>query len=130
MGISIPEEKITDALITAYMKHRRGPESDLIWQEHFQELADMLIKHGIVSPLVRWTEITDDPATLPPVGMAVWTQSDQNEVEVLVRNDGTLSGQDVHYWERPAELYLGTNQKFEFVCLSHASVAITHWRPI
>lgn len=50
MGISIPEEKITDSLITAYMKHRRGPEGDLIWQELFQELADILIKHGIVSP--------------------------------------------------------------------------------
>lgn len=50
MSISIPEEKITNALIDAYMKHRRGPEGDLIWQEHFQELADILIKHGIVSP--------------------------------------------------------------------------------
>ena len=59
MGISIPEEKITDALITAYMKHRRGPEGDLIWQEHFQELADILIKHGIVSPPAD-VELDDD----------------------------------------------------------------------
>lgn len=106
-----------------------------LWDKAFncwviEDIARVLIKHGIVSSPVSWTEITDDPATLPPIGVAVWTQSDQNDVEVLVRNDGTLSGQTVHYWERPICAYIGTSQRIEHICTHHASVTITHWRPI
>jgi hypothetical protein len=50
--MQIDPEKITDALIDDYMKFRLGPDDPLIWQEHFQGLCDLLIKHGLVSPPV------------------------------------------------------------------------------
>lgn len=102
MSISIPEEKITDALIDAYMKHRQGPEGDLIWQEHFQELADILTKHGIVSEPNKWVEITDDPETWPPekVAVLVW---DTLEIRIAFY--------DKDEWSAPLKPYLMRNQK-------------------
>lgn len=113
MGISIPEEKITDALITAYMKHRRGPEGDLIWQEHFQALADMLIKHGIVSPPVKGIVIDHSNPTAFPLEWIVIDHSSpatfppENE-RVVVRLKG--GGRDF--------------------CEGKVMPNYTHWRPI
>ena len=50
--IEITPESITDKLITDYMAWRNQPDDPLIWQEHFQGLVDVLIKHEIVSPPV------------------------------------------------------------------------------
>ena len=122
MSISIPEEKITDALIDAYMKHRQGPEGDLIWQEHFQELADILIKHGIVSPPVRWIEITDDPSTWPPVNTVVLV--DDNGIKLAFIDPASK-------WRAPLGTYLTKNQKIGWNGSKYMkNQRIFDWRPI
>lgn len=62
--IEIPESKLTDALIEDYMAFRRGPDDPLIWQEHFQDLCGLLIKHGLVSPPVYVIRDTDNDRLL------------------------------------------------------------------
>ena len=79
--------------------------------------------------MAEWVEITDDNS-LPPHGVAVWTQSDQNEVDVLVRNDGTLTGWSVYYWERPKGLYLDEGNKIAWMCTELTIVTVVRWRAI
>ena len=51
--IEITPKQITEGLIADYMAWRNQPDDPLIWQEHFQGLVDVLVRHEIVSPPVH-----------------------------------------------------------------------------
>ena len=51
--IEIPPELITNDLIADYKAWRLHQTEFSHWQEHFQDLVDVLIKHEIVSPPVH-----------------------------------------------------------------------------
>lgn len=76
---SIKPEDITESLIDDYMKFRLGPDDPLIWQQHFQSLCGLLIKHGIVSPPVYCERYRDGRLKKSPFGhVQVFTEGQEH----------------------------------------------------
>lgn len=95
-----------------------------LWDKAFncwviEDIAQVLIKHGIVSEPNKWVEITDDPATWPSVGSIVWA-ANKNRKKAVLMFDGFENGRRL--WRK------ATKMKFGDYASNHGP--ITHWRPI
>ena len=121
MSVKIHESKITNELIDDYLTFRRGPDDPLIWQVHFQTLAAILIKHGLVQPVPQWTEITDDPATLPEMGRTVVIRHVEG-YEMFGFLESCWYESSLASWSKRDQLIEGD--------LLNESETPTHWRPV
>ena len=86
---------------------------------------------ALYNKLSRWIEITDDPATWPPVGSIVWAVNEYREVAVLMF-DGFEHGRML--WRKATKMKLGHYPDEDKIVFKYSITAdhgpITHWRPI
>ena len=96
--------------------------------EHGEAKAAALTVYNLMTPL--WVEITDDPATLPPMDDLIVVRIDKGGHES--RGFRTLiAGENEWCWALPLCTNWDKNsQKIAIDDAEHRDWIVTHWRPI
>jgi len=90
--------------------------------------AAALTTYNMMAP--QWTEITADPATLPPMDDLMVVRIEEQGLEFLgVRTP--IAGENEWCWSMPPSTnWDWINQKIAYDDAEHQDWIVTHWRPI
>ena len=82
---------------------------------------------------LQWIEITDDPATWPPIGVVVLAKSNNPYffVQLLCVEDRNEAWPASHIcWKVPHNIYEDSSDIINYECSSSYAGNVSHWRPV